>query len=189
MTHRWRNEAFTTKTAFNISPVYSNCHCLTHGSEEGSETLGSARLDHDPDVRGGLITSLQPLRIHSDPSHPPRAPTLQECEVIIRQLYNANSLQSQEVSAPTQPLGIRKLHTIFMLFIELSVEIMTWVYDSFRLFVWRRCWEILFWARKSPQKTTFSPRPTLLMVPGKVITYITFSYLCQYTVKENSTVV
>nr|XP_040053107.1 coiled-coil domain-containing protein 74A isoform X1 [Gasterosteus aculeatus aculeatus] len=66
-------------------------------SEEGSETLGSARLDHDPDVRGGLITSLQPLRIHSDPSHPPRAPTLQECEVIIRQLYNANSLQSQEI--------------------------------------------------------------------------------------------
>ncbi|XP_040013261.1 coiled-coil domain-containing protein 74B isoform X2 [Xiphias gladius] len=33
----------------------------------------------------------------SSPSHPPRAPTLQECEVIIRQLYNANSLQSQEI--------------------------------------------------------------------------------------------
>lgn len=60
--------------------------------------MGSARQDHRPEVKGGLITSLQPLRIHSSPSHPPRAPTLQECEVIIRQLYHANSLQSQEVS-------------------------------------------------------------------------------------------
>ncbi|RXN26940.1 coiled-coil domain-containing 74B-like isoform X1 [Labeo rohita] len=30
-------------------------------------------------------------------SQVPRAPTIQECEVIIRQLYNANSLQSQEI--------------------------------------------------------------------------------------------
>uniref|UniRef100_A0A4W6DGM1 Si:ch211-222n4.2 n=1 Tax=Lates calcarifer TaxID=8187 RepID=A0A4W6DGM1_LATCA len=64
---------------------------------EGSEILGSARQDHVSEVKGGLITSLQPLRIHTGPSHPPRAPTLQECEVIIRQLYNANSLQSQEI--------------------------------------------------------------------------------------------
>ncbi|KAI3362044.1 hypothetical protein L3Q82_012381 [Scortum barcoo] len=64
---------------------------------EASEILGSAKQDHSPQVKGGLITSLQPLRIHSSPSHPPRAPTLQECEVIIRQLYNANSLQSQEI--------------------------------------------------------------------------------------------
>ncbi|XP_051267551.1 coiled-coil domain-containing protein 74B isoform X2 [Dicentrarchus labrax] len=64
---------------------------------ESSETLRSARQDPGPEVKGGLITSLQPLRIHSSPSHPPRAPTLQECEVIIRQLYNANSLQSQEI--------------------------------------------------------------------------------------------
>ncbi|GAA6224658.1 coiled-coil domain-containing protein 74A-like [Lates japonicus] len=64
---------------------------------EGSESLGSARQDHASEVKGGLITSLQPLRIHTGPSHPPRAPTLQECEVIIRQLYNANSLQSQEI--------------------------------------------------------------------------------------------
>ncbi|XP_074546755.1 LOW QUALITY PROTEIN: coiled-coil domain-containing protein 74B [Halichoeres trimaculatus] len=64
---------------------------------DSSEVLASARVDHVPEVQGGLITSLQPLRIHSGPSHPPRAPTLQECEVIIRQLYNANSLQSQEI--------------------------------------------------------------------------------------------
>ncbi|XP_029372271.1 coiled-coil domain-containing protein 74B [Echeneis naucrates] len=64
---------------------------------ESSKILASARQDNGPEVIGGLITSLQPLRIHSSPSHPPRAPTLQECEVIIRQLYNANSLQSQEI--------------------------------------------------------------------------------------------
>lgn len=62
-----------------------------------SETSGPPRLEQEPELRGGLITSLQPLRIHNSPSHPPRAPTLQECEVIIRQLYNANSLQSQEI--------------------------------------------------------------------------------------------
>ncbi|XP_041816473.1 coiled-coil domain-containing protein 74A [Chelmon rostratus] len=64
---------------------------------ESSEILGSATQDHGPELKGGLITSLQPLRIHSSHSQPPRAPTLQECEVIIRQLYSANSLQSQEI--------------------------------------------------------------------------------------------
>ncbi|KAF3848848.1 hypothetical protein F7725_015345 [Dissostichus mawsoni] len=65
--------------------------------KDGSDILGCARQEPSLEVKGGLITSLQPLRIHSNPSHPPRAPTLQECEVIIRQLYNANSLQSQEI--------------------------------------------------------------------------------------------
>uniref|UniRef100_A0A3Q3DAT6 Si:ch211-222n4.2 n=1 Tax=Hippocampus comes TaxID=109280 RepID=A0A3Q3DAT6_HIPCM len=46
---------------------------------------------------GQLATSLQPLHIHNGLSHPPRASTLRECELIIRQLYNTNSLQSQEV--------------------------------------------------------------------------------------------
>ncbi|KAM8743284.1 coiled-coil domain-containing protein 74B [Acanthopagrus schlegelii] len=64
---------------------------------DDGEVLDSAWQVRGPEVKGGLITSLQPLRIHSSPSHPPRAPTLHECEVIIRQLYNANSLQSQEI--------------------------------------------------------------------------------------------
>lgn len=68
--------------------------CVAHAY---TETTGVAKLEHESELRGGLITSLQPLRIHSSPSHPPRPPTLQECEVIIRQLYNANSLQSQEI--------------------------------------------------------------------------------------------
>ncbi|XP_024860523.1 coiled-coil domain-containing protein 74B [Kryptolebias marmoratus] len=66
-------------------------------SGEGSTALGSARREHGTNMTGHLITSLNPLRIHGNPSRPPRAPTLQECEVIIRQLYNANSLQSQEI--------------------------------------------------------------------------------------------
>ncbi|XP_060917771.1 coiled-coil domain-containing protein 74A [Labrus mixtus] len=73
----------------------SQDQALSYGDNNDIQT--SARTDHAPEVKGGLITSLLPLRIHSDPSHPPRAPTLQECEVIIRQLYNANSLQSQEI--------------------------------------------------------------------------------------------
>ncbi|XP_072517458.1 coiled-coil domain-containing protein 74B isoform X2 [Salminus brasiliensis] len=66
--------------------------------DEASETTAAGRTELVSRAKGGLITSLHPLRIHCNPSQPPRAPTLQECEVIIRQLYNANSLQSQEVS-------------------------------------------------------------------------------------------
>ncbi|XP_029921427.1 coiled-coil domain-containing protein 74B [Myripristis murdjan] len=68
-----------------------------HAIGECTKTLGSSRYDFGGEPKGGLITSLQPLRIHSSPTHPPRAPTLEECEVIIRQLYNANSMQSQEI--------------------------------------------------------------------------------------------
>ncbi|XP_034047701.1 coiled-coil domain-containing protein 74A [Thalassophryne amazonica] len=48
-------------------------------------------------LKADLITSLHPLRIHSSLSHPPRAPTLPECEDIIRQLSAAHSSQSQEI--------------------------------------------------------------------------------------------
>ncbi|XP_028318962.1 coiled-coil domain-containing protein 74B isoform X2 [Gouania willdenowi] len=64
---------------------------------KGDEAVHSPRPNRDAELKAGLITSLQPLRIHCGASHPPRAPTLQECEVIIRQLYHANSLQSQEI--------------------------------------------------------------------------------------------
>ncbi|XP_061119672.1 coiled-coil domain-containing protein 74A isoform X2 [Conger conger] len=66
---------------------------------KSTDTTAPSGPEPEPpkEATGGLITSLQPLRIHCSPSQPPRAPTLQECEVIIRQLYNANSLQSQEI--------------------------------------------------------------------------------------------
>lgn len=67
------------------------------GIGESTEMAGSFSKAQGPELKGGLITSLQPLRIHSSPAHPPRPPTLHECEVIIRQLYNANSIQSQEL--------------------------------------------------------------------------------------------
>ncbi|KAM8872154.1 coiled-coil domain-containing protein 74B [Synchiropus picturatus] len=59
----------------------------------------SARVggDQGSPSMDGLITSLQPLRIHRSPSRQPHAPTLPECEAIIRQLYKTNCLQSQEI--------------------------------------------------------------------------------------------
>ncbi|KAM9830802.1 coiled-coil domain-containing protein 74A-like [Syngnathus typhle] len=45
----------------------------------------------------GYSASLQPLQVHNGLSNPPRASTLRECELIIRQLYNTNRLQSQQI--------------------------------------------------------------------------------------------
>ncbi|KAL4609236.1 coiled-coil domain-containing protein 74B-like [Arapaima gigas] len=75
-------------------------------------SLSRTQSEGDPPApevaaRRGLITSLRPLRIHESPLQPPRTPTLQECEVIIQQLYHANSLQSQEVPYPSpHPAGV-----------------------------------------------------------------------------------
>ncbi|XP_068609454.1 coiled-coil domain-containing protein 74B [Brachionichthys hirsutus] len=79
-----------------LSNTWSSLDQAT-STRDGDNSLGSAGRGRGPEVKGGLITSLQPLRIQSGPLHPPRAPTLRECEAIIRQLYNANSLQSQDV--------------------------------------------------------------------------------------------
>ncbi|XP_016365617.1 coiled-coil domain-containing protein 74B-like [Sinocyclocheilus rhinocerous] len=61
------------------------------------ETRSNSLTADRTEAKAGFITSLQPLMIQCSPSQAPRPPTLQECEVIIRQLYNANSLQSQEI--------------------------------------------------------------------------------------------
>ncbi|XP_048023609.1 coiled-coil domain-containing protein 74B isoform X2 [Megalobrama amblycephala] len=62
-----------------------------------SGTLKADQIEGPSEAKAGFITSLQPLMIQCSPSQAPRPPTLQECEVIIHQLYNANSLQSQEI--------------------------------------------------------------------------------------------
>ncbi|XP_067280434.1 coiled-coil domain-containing protein 74B isoform X2 [Pseudorasbora parva] len=62
-----------------------------------SGTLTANGIEGPSEAKAGFITSLQPLMIQCSPSQAPRPPTLQECEVIIRQLYSANSLQSQEI--------------------------------------------------------------------------------------------
>lgn len=82
---------------------YSSHLCLLVSSTIGDEiNPGSSWQDHN--VKGGdLIASLQPLRIHEGPIHLTHPPTLPECEVIIRHLYNANSSQSQEVGGATRP--------------------------------------------------------------------------------------
>lgn len=61
--------------------------------------MESALQDGEPNLKGALVTSLQPLRVSSSLSHPPRPPTLEESQAIVRRLYSALSLQSQEVSA------------------------------------------------------------------------------------------
>ncbi|KAK3540553.1 hypothetical protein QTP70_034313 [Hemibagrus guttatus] len=52
---------------------------------------------HGVEQNTAIIMSLFPLRIQDGSSHSACAPTLQECEDMIRQLYNANTLQSQEL--------------------------------------------------------------------------------------------
>ncbi|XP_059398297.1 coiled-coil domain-containing protein 74B-like [Carassius carassius] len=65
--------------------------------ETRSNSFTANRTEGPSEAKAAFITSLQPLMIQCSPTRAPRPPTLQECEVIIRQLYNANSLQSQEI--------------------------------------------------------------------------------------------
>ncbi|XP_077478518.1 coiled-coil domain-containing protein 74B-like [Stigmatopora argus] len=62
------------------------------------EIVGTFRSNCRSQQSEGLAFSAQPLQVQNGPSHLPRASTLRECEVIIRQLYNTNSLQSQEIA-------------------------------------------------------------------------------------------
>ncbi|MGH0144429.1 UNVERIFIED_CONTAM: hypothetical protein FKN15_017180 [Acipenser sinensis] len=72
--------------------------CLAHRSSgEVSPPTNAHSIPPIPEHSEGLITSLHPLMIQYSPFQVPRPPTLQEREVIIRQLYNANSIQSQEI--------------------------------------------------------------------------------------------
>ncbi|XP_062854353.1 coiled-coil domain-containing protein 74A isoform X2 [Trichomycterus rosablanca] len=65
------------------------------GAISSKEKLGTS--GHNVEHNTGIVTSLLPLRIHDGPSRPPRVPTMPECESIIQQLYNANTIQSQEL--------------------------------------------------------------------------------------------
>ncbi|GAA6105908.1 coiled-coil domain-containing protein 74A isoform X1 [Tachysurus ichikawai] len=69
-------------------------HCQTEviSSKERPKTR-----HYGVEQNASIIMSLLPLRILDNSSCPPRSPTLQECEDMIRQLYNANTLQSQEL--------------------------------------------------------------------------------------------
>ncbi|MCI4380970.1 hypothetical protein PGIGA_G00245990 [Pangasianodon gigas] len=68
------------------------CQTGVISSEEKPETRWHC-VEHNV----AIMMSLFPLRIQDGSSRPPRTPTLQECEALIRQLYNANTLQSQEL--------------------------------------------------------------------------------------------
>ncbi|XP_035382907.1 uncharacterized protein si:ch211-222n4.2 isoform X2 [Electrophorus electricus] len=83
-----------------LLPQDANLRQRRYGAEDSglAEHSAAAKTESIPEARGNLITSLVPLQIHYNSCQSPWAPTLQECEVIIQQLYNANSLQSQEIT-------------------------------------------------------------------------------------------
>ncbi|KAL1253106.1 hypothetical protein QQF64_017799 [Cirrhinus molitorella] len=76
-----------------VTEISSHLQCR----ETRSNFLTADKTEGPSEDKAGFITSLHPLMIQCSTSQVPRPPTLQECEVIIRQLYNANSLQSQEI--------------------------------------------------------------------------------------------
>lgn len=78
----------------NVCEVTWECYVWRRSMGDCVDIHGPYRANRRSEQ---LATSLQPLHIHNGLSHPPRASTLRECELIIRQLYNTNSLQSQEV--------------------------------------------------------------------------------------------
>ncbi|XP_078082904.1 coiled-coil domain-containing protein 74B isoform X3 [Mustelus asterias] len=67
----------------------------TEGSQQPA--LPVLTLQPELDQAQMFITSLTPLLIQIDPSGSPRAPTLQECAIIVQHLHNTSSLQSQEL--------------------------------------------------------------------------------------------
>ncbi|XP_072355626.1 coiled-coil domain-containing protein 74B isoform X2 [Scyliorhinus torazame] len=69
----------------------------TEASQQPSSALPVLTLQPDLDQTQMFVTSLTPLLIQIDPSGSPRAPTLQECAIIVRHLHNTSSLQSQEL--------------------------------------------------------------------------------------------
>ncbi|XP_038649837.1 coiled-coil domain-containing protein 74A isoform X3 [Scyliorhinus canicula] len=69
----------------------------TEASQQPSSALPVLTLQPDVDQTQMFVTSLTPLLIQIDPSGSPRAPTLQECAIIVRHLHNTSSLQSQEL--------------------------------------------------------------------------------------------
>ncbi|XP_062887773.1 coiled-coil domain-containing protein 74A-like isoform X3 [Mobula hypostoma] len=87
------------KLSTDTAAMRSVC-CRSNGTApcpQACAALPVLTLHPEPDEAQMLITSLTPLLIKVTPSGTPRAPTLQECAVIVRHLHNTSSLQSQEL--------------------------------------------------------------------------------------------
>ncbi|XP_026052171.1 coiled-coil domain-containing protein 74B-like isoform X1 [Carassius auratus] len=103
--------------------------------ETRSSSLTGDRTNDRSEVKAGFITSLQPLMIQCSPSQAPRPPTLQESELIIRQLNNANSLQSQEiqrVKGVLKDIGFNKKITAENLQVYKNILTKTYLADGKR---------------------------------------------------------
>ncbi|TRY60825.1 hypothetical protein DNTS_003160 [Danionella cerebrum] len=81
---------------------------LKYQETSTSSKTTKSSLEGPADAKAGFITSLQPLMIQFSPYQVPRPPSLYECEVLIRQLYRANSMQSQEVRSCITKLQIQR---------------------------------------------------------------------------------
>ncbi|XP_039628029.1 uncharacterized protein si:ch211-222n4.2 isoform X2 [Polypterus senegalus] len=66
-------------------------------TESGSELITLHTQGPGVDYRNLHINSLYPLLIHTSQNDCPRAPNMQECQVLIQQLYHANRLQAREI--------------------------------------------------------------------------------------------
>ncbi len=78
----------------------------TAGAAAGAVGPGAGRgggSAAQPALRLPYNATLSPLQVHL-PSHPPRPPTLAECEAILTHLHNTNERQAHEVSDETQCL-------------------------------------------------------------------------------------
>ncbi|XP_072099386.1 coiled-coil domain-containing protein 74B-like isoform X6 [Mobula birostris] len=87
------------KLCTDTAAMRSVC-CRSNGTapcRQAYAALPVLTLHPELDEAQMLITSLTPLLIKVTPSGIPRAPTLQECAVIVRHLHNTSSLQSQEL--------------------------------------------------------------------------------------------
>ncbi|XP_051950853.1 coiled-coil domain-containing protein 74A isoform X2 [Xyrauchen texanus] len=84
---KWSNSNSTKSSSDGSPEKISQCRFIS------SEKVPEAHAGSG----GGPVTSLLPLSITCSPSQNPRTPTLKECEVIIRQLYHANTSKGQEL--------------------------------------------------------------------------------------------
>ncbi|XP_056320441.1 coiled-coil domain-containing protein 74B [Danio aesculapii] len=77
--------------------IRTNSDSSTSSRGGSAERVSQCRFISTAESGQGAVTSLLPLQISCSSSQNPRNPTLKECELIIRQLYQANSSQHQEL--------------------------------------------------------------------------------------------
>ncbi|XP_073766152.1 uncharacterized protein isoform X4 [Danio rerio] len=81
----------------NKGSIGTNSDSSKSSRDGSAERVSQCRFISSAESGQGAVTSLLPLQISCSSSQNPRNPTLKECELIIRELYQANSSQHQEL--------------------------------------------------------------------------------------------